>query len=101
MGTKLAAGSPLDKMTDRLRQGLASLVARVKALRNAVRVDNFRLVQRLRKGLVLYLRHLGQPLHSDVARLFEVSGTWVRNAGKRHQTKRRVLEVIRRIIPRL
>ena len=101
MGAEPAAGSPIDKMTNRVRQGLASLVARVKALRLAVRVDNFRLVQHLRMGLVLYLKHLGQSLRSDVARLFEVSGVWVRNAGERHQTKRQVLQVIRRIIPRL
>jgi hypothetical protein len=63
-----------------------------------VRVDNFRLAQRLRMGLVLYLRHL---LRNDVARLFQVSGLWVRNVGDRHWTKRHIQRIIRRIIPRL
>ena len=52
-------------------------------------------------GLVLYLRHLGEPLRNDIARLVDVSGVWVRNIGERHQTKRHVLQIIRRIIPRL
>ena len=77
------------------------LVARVKALRCAVRVDNFRLAQRLRMGLVLYLRHLERPLRNDVARLFAVSGLWVRNVGNRHHTKRNIQRISRRIIQRL
>ena len=101
MGAEPAAGSPIDKMTNRVRQGLASLVARVKALRRAVRVDNFRLAQRLRMGLVLYLRHLEEPLRNDVARLFEVSGLWVRNVGDRHYTKRQIQRISRRVLQRL
>jgi hypothetical protein len=103
MGARPAAGSlfAVAKVTKGLRKGFTLLVARVKALRRAVRVDNFRLAQRLRMGLVLYLRHLGEPLRNDVARLFEVSGLWVRNVGDRHQTKRNTLRIIRRIMPRL
>jgi len=52
-------------------------------------------------GLVLYLRHLEQPLQNDVARLFEVSGLWVRNVGNRHHTKRNIQRISRRIIQRL
>ena len=52
-------------------------------------------------GLVLYLRHLEQPLRNDVARLFEVSGLWVRNVGDRHHTKRNIQRISRRIIQRL
>ena len=74
------------------------LRVRVKTLRRAVRVDNFRLAQRLRMGLVLYLKHLEEPLRNDVARLFEVSGLWVRNVGHRRQTERNVQRIIRRII---
>ena len=93
--------SLVDRASKGVRNGLSLLVARVKALRRAVRVDNFRLAQRLRMGLVLYLRHLEQPLQNDVARLFEVSGLWVRNVGNRHHTKRNIQRISRRIIQRL
>jgi hypothetical protein len=89
MGARSAAGSLL-RVAKGLRQGFTLLVARVKALGRAVRVDNFRLAQRLRMGLVLYLRHLEEPLRKDVARLVEVSGLWVRNVGDRHHTKRQI-----------
>jgi hypothetical protein len=97
----LAVGSLVDKASKGLRKGLSLLVARVKALRRAVRVDNFRLAQRLRMGLVLHLKHLKQPLRDDVARLFDVSGLWVRNVGDRHQTKRTILRISRHIMQRL
>ena len=90
-----------DRASKGVRKGLSLLVARVKALRRAVRVDNFRLAQRLRMGLVLYLRHLEQPLQNGVARLFEISGLWVRNVGNRHHTKRNIQRISRRIIQRL
>ena len=95
------ARSLVDKASKGLRKGFSLLVARVKALRRAVRVDNFRLAQRPRMGLVLYLKHLEQPLRNDVARLFEVSGLWVRNVGDRHQTKRNIQQISRRIVQRL
>lgn len=96
-----AVWSLVNKTSEGVRKGLSLLVARVKALRRAVRADNFRLAQRLRMGLVLYLRHLEQPLRNDVARLFEVSGLWVRNVGSRHQTKRNIQRISRGIIQRL
>ena len=89
--------SLVDKASEGVRKGLSLLVARVTALRRAVRVDNFRLAQRLRMGLVLYLRHLEQPLRNDVAQLLEVSGLWVRNVGNRHHTKRNIQRISRRI----
>jgi hypothetical protein len=73
----------------------------VRALCRAVRADNIRLAQRLRVGLGLYLKHLEEPLRNDVGRLFEVSGLWVRNIGDRHQTKRNIQRISRRIIQRL
>ena len=82
-------------------KGLELLSGRVKALRLAVDLDNFRLAQRLRMGLAAYLRHLERPLRDDVARLFEISGLWLRNVGDRHETKRQVQRMIRRILPRL
>jgi hypothetical protein len=82
-------------------KGLELLSGRVKALRLAVDLDNFRLAQRLRMGLAAYLSHLERPLRDDVARLFEISGLWLRNVGDRHDTKRQVQRMIRRILPRL
>ena len=96
-----AGQAAVDKVSKGLRKGFQFLAARVKALRRAVRVDNFRLAQRLRMGLVLYLRHLKEPLRNDVERLVRVSGLWVRNVGDRHWTKRHIQRIIRRIIPRL
>jgi hypothetical protein len=96
LGAKLAA-EPFVQAA----KGLARLVARLKALRCAVRGDNFRTAQRLRLALPLYVRHLEAPLRNDVVRLFEVSGLWVRNVGDRHQTKRSTLQIIRRILSRL
>jgi hypothetical protein len=100
MGARPAAGSLL-RVAKGLRKGFQRLVARVKALRRAVRVDNFRLAQRQRMGLALYLRHLEEALRRDVARLLEISGLWVRNVGDRHQTKRQIQLIVRRIIQRL
>ena len=84
-----------------LRKGITLLVARIKGLRSAVRGDNFRMAQRLRLALPLYVRHLETPLRRDIARLFDVSGLWVRNVGDRRHTKRSTLQIIRRIISRL
>jgi hypothetical protein len=100
MGAK-SATEPLLLVARGLRKGFSLLVARVKALRRAVRVDNFRLAQRLRMALPLYVRHLTEPVRNDIARLFEVSGLWVRNVGDRRQTKQNTLRIIRRIISRL
>ena len=96
-----AGQEAVDKVSKGLQKGFQFLAAQVKALRRAVRVDNFRLAQRLRMGLALYLRHLKEPLRNDVERLVRVSGLWVRNVGDRHRTKRNIQRIIRQIIPRL
>jgi hypothetical protein len=103
MGVGQLAGALLrvDKVTQGLRKGFASLVARVRALRDAVRVDNVRLAQRLRMKLVPYLRRLDAPIRNDVLRLFQMSGLWVRNIGDRRDTKRAIQRMSRRIIQRL
>ena len=93
MSARPGAGSLINRASKGLQKGFQFLAARVKALRRAVRVDNFRLAQRLRTGLGLYLRHLEEPLRKDVARLFEVSGLWVRNIGDRHHTKRQIQRI--------
>ena len=98
MGVGQAA---VDRVSKGLRKGLKFLAARVKALQRAVRVDNFRLAQRLRMRLAPYLRHLKGPLRNDVERLVRVSGLWVRNVGDRHQTKRHLQRIIREITRRL
>jgi hypothetical protein len=77
------------------------LANRVKGLRHAVRLGNFRWAQQLRLGLAAHLKDFEGPLHDDVAHLFETSGLWLRNMGDRHDAKRQVEQIIRRIIPRL
>ena len=42
-----------------------------------------------------------KPLHAELKQLFAISGVWVRNVGDRHDTKRQILQIIRRIVPRL
>ena len=88
-------------MPNDLQTRLKAVSARVNSLRHAVRLDNFRRAQHLRMGLAAYLRHLEDPLRDDVARLFEISGLWLRNLGDCHQTKRQIQELIRHLIPRL
>ena len=100
MGARSAADRVLGVVRG-LRKGLSHLVARVVALRTAVRADEFRVAQRVRLALPLYVRHLEAPLRNHVAQLFEVSGLWVRNLGDRRRTKRSTLQIIRRIISRI
>ena len=96
-----AGQAAVDKVSKGLRKGFQFLAARVKALQRAVRVDNFRLAQRIRMRLAPYLRHLKGPLRNDVERLVRVSGLWVRNVGDRHQTKQHIQRLIRQITRRL
>src|SRR6478672_11402439 len=81
---------PFDQRQGRMPRDLPKqfelLSGRVKALRYAIRLDDFRLAQRRRMGLAAYLRHLEGPLREDIVRLFEISGLWLRNVGDRHQT---------------
>jgi hypothetical protein len=96
---------PFDQRQGRMPRDLPKrfelLSSRVKALRYAVRLNDFRLAQRLRMGLAAYLRHLEGPLHEDIVRLLEISGSWLRNVGDRHQTKRQIQQIIRSILPLL
>ncbi len=77
------------------------LLGRVKGLRYAVQLDEFRLAQRLRMGLAAYLRHLEAPLRDEVAQLFEITGLWLRNIGDRREHKRHAQRQIRHILLRL
>jgi hypothetical protein len=88
-------------MSSDLEKRIELLASRVKGLRHAVRLDNFRRAQQLRMGLAAHLKDFEGPLRDDVAQLFEISGLWLRNVGDRHDAKRQVQQIIRRIIPRL
>jgi hypothetical protein len=57
-----------------------SLAGQIKGLRYVVRLNDFKLAQRLRMALAVALRHLDGPVRDDVARLVDVSGLWVRIA---------------------
>ena len=78
-----------------------SLAGRIKGLRHAVRLNDFKLAQRFRMGLGVTLRHLDEPVRHDVARLVDVSGLWVRNVGDRHKNKREIQKLARDIVPQL
>ena len=77
------------------------LAIRVNSLRHAVRLDNFRVAQSLRAGLAAYLKDLEGPLRDDLVRLFEITGVWLRNLDDRHEAKRQIQQLIRRLMPRL
>jgi hypothetical protein len=67
-----------------------SVVGRIKGLRNAVRLNDFRLAQRLRMALTATLHHIDEPVRDEPAHLVDVSGLWVRNIGDRHKIKREI-----------
>jgi hypothetical protein len=77
------------------------LADRIKGLRYAVHLNDFKLAQRFRMGLAVTLRHLDEPVRDDVARLIDVSGLWVRNVGDRHKNKREIQKLARDIVPQL
>ena len=84
-----ASGSPYSKRLDQRRGRMPrnrakrfELSDRVKALRYAILLDDFRLAQHVRMGTC------------------RVSGLWLRNVGDRHQTKRQIQQTIRQILPR-
>jgi len=81
-----------------------NLYGLVLGLSYVVRLDDLKTVQHLRARLAWVLRQpsgLAKPLHAELKQLFAISGVWVRNVGDRHDTKRQILQIIRRIIPRL
>jgi hypothetical protein len=78
-----------------------SLAGRIKGLHYAVRLNDFKRAQRFRMGLAVTLRHLDEPVRDDVARLVDVSGSWVRNVGDRHKNKREIQKLARDIAPQL
>ena len=81
-----------------------NLYGLVQGLSYVVRLDDLKTAQHLRARLAWVLRQpsgRAKRLHAELKQLFAISGVWVRNAGDRHDTKRQILQIIRRIIPRL
>ena len=81
-----------------------NLYGLVQSLSYVVRLNDLKTAQRLRVRLALVLRQpkgLAKSLRAELAQLFAISGVWVRNVGDRHQTKRHIQQLIRRILPRL
>ena len=81
-----------------------NLYGLVQGLSYVVRLDDLKTAQHLRARLAWVLRQpsgRAKRLHAELKQLFAISGVWVRNVGDRHDTKRQILQIIRRIIPRL
>ena len=77
------------------RAGPLQLYGLVRGLSYVVRLNDLKTAQHFRAKLAWVLRgahNLAMPLHGDLKELFEISGPWVRNVGKRHalelQTRR-------------
>ena len=89
-------------MFNDVRKRSRLLSGRVKGLRYAVGLNDFRLAQRLRMGLVAVVPLLEEkPMRDEITRLVDVSGLWVRNVGDRHKTRREIEKLVRDIIPQL
>ena len=76
----------------------------VQGLSYAVRLNDLKTAQHFRARLAWALRgpnNLAKRLHGDLKELFEISGLWVRNVGKRHALKLQIQRLIRRIIRRV
>ena len=99
--TATAPQSRYGRWGERMFEQSRSLAHRIKGLRYAVRLNDFKLAQRLRMALVATLRHLDEPTRDEVARLVDISGLWVRNVGDRHKAKREIEKLARDIVPHL
>ena len=76
----------------------------VQSLSYVVRLNDLKTAQHLRARLAWVLRRphdLSRPLHGDIKELFEISGLWVRNVGKRQDLKLQIRRLIRRIVQRV
>src|SRR5215469_17007180 len=76
----------------------------VRSLSYVIRLNDLKTAQHLRARLAWVLRRpnsLAKPLHGDLKELFEISGLWVRNVGKRHALKLQIRRLIRRIVERI
>jgi hypothetical protein len=75
----------------------------VQSLSYVVRLNDLKTAQHLRLRLAWVLRrpHNLEPLQGDLKELFEISGLWVRNIGKRHEIKLQIRRLARRIVRRV
>jgi hypothetical protein len=92
---KLNAQQPFERL---------NLYGLVQGMSYVVRLNDVETTQHLRVRLALVLRYpggLAKPLHAELIELFAISGVWIRNVGDRHDTKRKIQRLIRRIVPRL
>jgi hypothetical protein len=92
------------KLNAQQRSERLNLYCLVQSLSYVVRLNDLKTAQHLRARLVFVLRHsagLAKTLHDELEELLEISGVWVRNAGNRHDAKRQIQQLNRRIIPRL
>ena len=76
----------------------------LRSLSYVVCLNDIKTAQHFRARLAWALRgpnNLAKPLHGDLKELFEISGLWVRNVGKRHALKLQIQRLIRRIVQRV
>jgi hypothetical protein len=86
------------------RAGRLQLYGLVRGLRYVVRLNDLKTAQHFRARLAWGLRRtpdLARPLRGDLKELFEISGLWVRNVGKRQDLKVQIQRLIRRIVQRV
>ena len=92
------------KLNTQQRFERLSLYGLVQSLSYVVRLNDLKTAQHLRARLAWTLRHpvgLSKPLKDELGELLEISGVWVRNVGDRHDAKRKLQQLNRRIITRL
>jgi hypothetical protein len=101
--TPTGATSAGEKMKQQQAQRL-HLYGLVRSLSYVVRFNDLKAAQHFRARLAWVLRRphdLSKPLHRDLKGLFEISGLWVRNVGKRQDLKLQIRRLIRRIVQRV
>jgi hypothetical protein len=92
------------KLSAQQRAGRLQLYGLVRSLSYVVRLNDLKTAQHFRARLAWVLRRprdLAKPLHGDLKELFEISGLWVRNVGKRHALKLQIRRLVRRIVQRV
>jgi hypothetical protein len=72
----------------------------LKALRDTVRNNDFKVAQRLRFRLAGMKQHIEEGLHDQLEKLSEISGQWIRGVGNRHEDKVLIKQLIERALRR-
>ena len=88
------------KITAEQRAGRLQLYGLVQSLSYVVRLNDLKAAQHFRARLVWVETPTpsDEALHGDLKELFAISGLWVRNVGKRHDTKLQIRRWIRRFV---